>query len=49
MPPHLPVLLLSSWLCFSTPVTVYCCTGTSRFEEEGKPFGISSHLSSPIF
>ena len=49
MPPRLPVLLPSSWPCFSMLVTVYCCTGTVTFEEEGKPFSISSHLSSPIF
>lgn len=42
-------LLPSSWLCFSTPVAVYCCTGTARFEEEGKSFGISSYLISPVF
>lgn len=49
MPPQSPVLLPSSWPCFPTPVTVYCCMGTAGFEEEGEPFGISFHSNSPFF
>lgn len=49
MPPHLPVLLPSSWPCFSMPVTVYCCMGTARSEEEGETFGINFLSNSSFF
>lgn len=49
MPPHLPVLLPSSWPCFSMPVTVYCCMGMARSEEEGETFGINFLSNSSFF
>lgn len=36
-------------LAVSPRLSQSTCTEIARFEEKGKPFGISSHLSSPVF